>query len=62
MVKAVQDNINSKKSLCKLKKFLELLNLAFYISEMITMRRHKYYYHLSKKLNNPKTSAKTGQF
>ena len=61
MVKAVQDNINSKKSLCKLKKFLELLNLAFYISEMITMRRHKYYY-LSKKLNNPKTSAKTGQF
>ena len=62
MAKAVQDNINSKKSLCKLKKFLELLNLAFFISEMITMRRHEYYYHLSKKLNNPKTSAKTGQF
>ena len=38
---------------------MELQNLAFDISEMISIRKDEYYYHLSKKLNNPNTSAKT---
>ena len=59
MTKAIKDKINSKKSLCKSKKFIELQNLATDISEMISIRKDEYYDHLSKKLNNPNTSAKT---
>ena len=59
MAKAIKDKINTKKSLCKSKKFIELQNLAIDISEMISIRKDEYYDHLSKKLNNPNTSAKT---
>ena len=59
MPKAIKDKISSKKSLCKSKNFMELQNLAFDISEMISIRKDEYYDHLSKKLNNPSTSAKT---
>ena len=59
MTKAIKDKIYAKKSLCKSKKFLELQNLAIDISEMISIRKCEYYDHLSQKLNNPNTSAKT---
>ena len=59
MTKAIKDKINAKKSLCKSKTFIELQNLAIDISEMISIRKDEYYDHLSKKLNNPNTSAKT---
>ena len=59
MTKAIKDKINAKKSLCKSKKFIELQNLAIDISEMISIRKNEYYDHLSKKLNNPNTSAKS---
>ena len=35
------------------------MNYKIDISEMISMRKDEYYDHLSKKLNNPSTSAKT---
>ena len=54
MTKAIKDKINSKKSLFKSKKFIELQNLA---TAMI--RKDEYYDHLSEKLNNPNTSVKT---
>ena len=57
MTKAIKDKINAKKSLCKSKKFIELQNLALDISEIISIRKDEYYDHLSKKLNNPNTSA-----
>ena len=38
---------------------MELQNLVFDISEMISIRKDEYYDHLSKKLNNPNTSVKT---
>ena len=41
------------------KKFIELQNLAIDITEMISIRKDEYYDHLSKKLDNPNTSAKT---
>ena len=59
MTKAIKDKINSQKSLSKSKNFIELQNLAFDISEMISMRKDEYYDHLSKKLNNSNTSVKT---
>ena len=59
MTKAIKDKINTKKSLCRSKKFIELQNLAIDISETISIRKDEYYDHLSKKLNNPNTSAKT---
>ena len=58
VTKAIKDKINSKESLCKSKNFMELQNVAFDISEMISIRKDEYYDHLSKKLNNPNTSVK----
>ena len=46
MTKAIKDKINSKKSLCKSKNFMKLQNLAFDISEMISIRKDEYYHHL----------------
>ena len=42
MTKAIKDKINSKKSLCKSKKFIELKKLATDISEMTSMRKDEY--------------------
>ena len=39
MTKFIKDKINSKKSLCKSKNFIELQNLTFDISEMIFIRK-----------------------
>ena len=41
MTKAIKDQINSKKkrSLCNSKNFIELQNLAFDISEMISIKK-----------------------
>ena len=41
------------------KNFIELHNYITDISEMISIRKNEYYDHLSKKLNNPNTCAKT---
>ena len=46
MTKAIKDKINSKKSLCKSKNFMKLQNLAFDISEIISIRKDEYYHHL----------------
>ena len=59
MTKSIKDKMNGKNSLCKSKKFIELQNLAIDIFEMISIRKDEYYDHLSKKLNNSNTSAKT---
>ena len=58
MTIAIKDKINSKKSLCTSKKLIELQNLAFDISEMISIRKDQYSDHLSKKINNRNTSVK----
>ena len=42
MTKAIKDKINSKKPLCKSKKFIELKKLAIDISEMTSMRKDEY--------------------
>ena len=38
---------------------MELQNLAYDISEMISVRKNEYYDHLQKKFKNPSTNAKT---
>ena len=58
MTIAIKDKINSKKSLCTSKKLIELQNLAFDISEMISIRKDEYSDHLSKKINGRNTSVK----
>ena len=58
MTIAIKDKINSKKSLCTSKKLTELQNLAFDISEMISIRKDEYSDHLSKKINGRNTSVK----
>ena len=57
MTIAIKDKINSK-SLCTSKKLIELQNLAFDISEMISIRKDEYSDHLSKKINGRNTSVK----
>ena len=42
MTKTIKDKINSKKPLCKSKKFIELKKLAIDISEMTSMRKDEY--------------------
>ena len=58
MTKRIKDKINLKSTLCKSKKFIELQNPSTEISDMISIRK-EYYFHLSKKLNNPSTRSRT---
>ena len=48
-----------KKSISRSKNFIGLQNLAIEISELISIRKEECYNNLSKKLNDPNTSAKT---
>ena len=59
MTELIKNKIKSKSSLYKSNKFIDLQNLSKEISTMILERKEKYYNHLSMKLNNPNTSAKT---
>ena len=59
MTGAIKNKINFKKSLSRSKSFIGLQNLAIVISELISIRKEEYYNNLSKKLNDPNTSAKT---
>ena len=59
MTGAIKNKINLKKSLSRSKSFIGLQNLAIVILELISIRKEEYYNNLSKKLNNPNTSAKT---
>ena len=59
MTGAIKNKINLKKSLSRSKNFIGLQNLAIEISELISIRKEEYYNNLSKKLNDPNTSAKT---
>ena len=59
MTKRIKDKINLKSTLCKSKTFTELQNLSTEISDMISIRKEKYYVNRSKKLNNPSTRSKT---
>ena len=56
---AIKNKINLKKSLSRSKNFIGLQNLAIEILELISIRKEEYYNNLSKKLNDPNTSAKT---
>ena len=51
--------IKSSKSLRKSNNFMGIQKLSTEISDMILKWKEKYYHHLSLKLNNPNTSAKT---
>ena len=59
MTEAIKNKINLNKSLSRSKIFIGLQNLAIDISELTSIRKEEYYNNLSKKLNDPKTSAKT---
>ena len=59
MTGAIKNKINLKKPLSRSKNFIGLQNLAVEISELISVRKEEYYNNLSKKLNDPNTSAKT---
>ena len=59
MTEIIKNKIKSKSSLYKSNKFIDLQDLSKEISTMILERKEKYYNHLSMKLNNPNTSAKT---
>ena len=56
MMGAIKNKINLKKSFFK--KFHWTTNLAIEVSELISIRKEEYN-NLSKKLNDPNTSAKT---
>ena len=58
MNETIKSKIKLKKSLHKSKNFIEIQKLSTEISDMILKRKEKYH-HLSLKLNNPNTSAKT---
>ena len=58
MKQAIKTKINSKKYLSKSKNFIQIQNLATDISELISVRKEDYD-DLSKKLNDPNTSART---
>ena len=57
MTKTIKDKKNLY--IYKSKNFIELHNLEFDISEMISIRKDEYHDNLSKKLNNLNTSVKT---
>ena len=59
MTKRIKDKINLKSTLYKSKTFIKLQNLSTEISDMISIRKEKYYVNRSKKLNNPSTRSKT---
>ena len=59
MTEVIKNKMKSKNSLYKSNKSIDLQNLSKEISTMILERKEKYYNHLSMKLNNPNTSAKT---
>ena len=59
MNETIKNKIKLKKSLHKSNKFIEIQRLSTEISDMILKRKEKCYQHLSLKLNNPNTSAKT---
>ena len=59
MTEIIKNKIKSKSSIYKSTKFIDLQNLSKEISTMIYERKEKYYNHLSMKLNNLNTSAKT---
>ena len=59
MTEIIKNKIKAKSSIYKSNKFIDLQNLSKEISAMILERKEKYYNHLSMKLNNPNTSAKT---
>ena len=59
MTEIIKNKIKSKSSLYKSNTFIDSQNLSKEISTMILERKEKYYNHLSIKLNNPNTSAKT---
>ena len=59
MNKKIKNKIKLNKSLHKSNNFIEIQKLSTEISDMILKRKEKYYHHLSLKLNNPNTNAKT---
>ena len=59
MTKRIKDKINLKSTLYTSKTFIKLQNLSTEISDMISIRKEKYYVNRSKKLNNPSTRSKT---
>ena len=59
MTEIIKNKIKSDSSLYKSNKFIDLQNLSKEISTMILERKEKYHNHLSIKLDNPNTSAKT---
>ena len=58
MTGAITKKINLKTSLSRKKNFIGLRNLAIEISDLISIRKEEYYNNLSKKFNDPNTSAK----
>ena len=58
MTEAIKNKINLKKSLSRSKNFIGTQNLAAAILELISVRKEDYN-NLSKKLDDPNTSAKT---
>ena len=59
MNETIKNKIKLKKPLHKSNNFIEIQKLLTEISDMILKRKEKYYHHLSLKLNNLNTSAKT---
>ena len=59
MNKKIKNKIKLNKSLHKSNNFIEIQKLSTEISDMILKRKEKYYHHLSLKLNNHNTNAKT---
>ena len=57
MNETIKNKIKLEKSLYKSNNFIEIQKLSTKIFDMILKRKEKY--HLSLKLNNPNTSAKT---
>lgn len=59
MTEMIKNKINLKNSLNKSNKFMEIQKLLTKMPIMICKRKEEYHNHLSTKLNNPSTSAKT---
>ena len=59
MDESIENKINLKMSLLKSNNLIEIQILSTEISDMILKRKEKYDHHLSLKLNNTNTSAKT---
>ena len=62
MTKAIKDKINTKKSLCESKKFIELQSLAIDISEMISIRKDEHYDISQRNIIPTLVRKPTGQF